>query len=88
MRYLWLSLLLLPLLLSGCDYPYGPYGGYAGYPYASYPSYGYAPGYGQPYAAAQPDYGGYMQAYGNPAANDPNNCGTPDEPKPCYRRYR
>jgi hypothetical protein len=81
MRFL---LLLLPLLLSGCYYGYGyPYYGY-GYPY-----YGY--GYPQPYP--YPPASGY---YGSPASppayqqgtyaeqpGDPNNCGTPDEPKAC-----
>jgi hypothetical protein len=98
MRCLW----LLPLLLlSGCYYPYGPAYGYGGYPYPSYPSYGYAPSYygssppppsysNQPsYPGAQQPYYGYAQpGYGGPAANDPNNCGTPDEPRPCYGRYR
>jgi hypothetical protein len=99
MRYLW----LLPLLfLSGCYYPYGPYYGYGygAYPYPSYPYYGQAPGYygsGQPQpsygyqqsypAPQQPHYGEAQPGYGNPAANNPNNCGTPDEPKPCYGRY-
>ena len=32
------------------------------------------------YRNAQPGYGG-------PAASDPNNCGTPDEPKPCYGSF-
>lgn len=98
MRYLW----LLPLLLlAGCYYPYGPYYGYGGYPYPGQSYGGYAPGYyggtppppsyystQQPYPAAQPPYYGTVQpGYGGPAAaNNPNNCGTPDEPKPCYGR--
>jgi hypothetical protein len=96
MRYLW----LLPLfLLSGCYYPpyYYGYGGYPNpnYPYsygsgyyssgAQYPSYGNQPAY--PYAQ-QGYYGGPQSGYANPASNDPNNCGTPDEPYPCYGRYR
>jgi hypothetical protein len=65
-------LLLMPLLLSGCYYPYGYY------PYGYYP-YGYY-GYGvYPYPAQPPYYG--------PAASDPNNCGTPDEPKSCYHAH-
>jgi len=84
-RHLGLALLLL---LSGCyyGYPYYGYGyGYYGYDYP----YGYAPNY---YSSAPSYYSGqqaYSQGsqagYGNPAANDPRNCGTPDEPKPCYR---
>jgi hypothetical protein len=76
MRSLW----LLPLLLlSGCYYPYGPYYGY-GYPYYGY-GYTYPPAsgyYGSP--ALPPAYqpGSYAQRPG-----DPNNCGTPDEPKSC-----
>jgi hypothetical protein len=84
-------LLITLLLLSGCYYGYGyypygyyPYGyyGYGGYPYGRYvaqqPYYGH-----EPYAGGSADH-----AYGQPAALDPNNCGTPDEPKPCYHRYR
>jgi hypothetical protein len=98
MRYLILSLLLL---LSGCYYgPYGyGYGyGYGGYPYRGYPPayqpnyytsapqaqqnyYTSAPQAQQPYYLNQPGYGNP----GNPAANDPQNCGTPDQPRPCYR---
>ena len=96
MRYLW----LLPLvLLSGCYYPYGPSYGYVGYPYPAYP-YGYGSGYytsstpppsysappAYPYAQ-QGYYGGPPAGYANPASNDPNNCGTPDEPYPCHGRY-
>jgi hypothetical protein len=84
MRYL---VLLSLLLLSGCYY--GPYGygyGYGyGYPYRPYPPsyYSSAP---PPYVGGQQQYYGAGQpGYGNPAANDPNNCGTPDQPKPCYR---
>jgi hypothetical protein len=85
--------LITSLLLSGCYYGYGyyPYGyypyGYYGYGYGGYP-------YG-PYVAQRPYYGHESYAggsadhsYGQPAALDPNNCGTPDEPKPCYHRYR
>jgi hypothetical protein len=84
MRYL---ILLTLLLLSGCYY--GPYGygyGYGyGYPYRPYPPsyYSSAP---PPYSGEQQQYyGGGQPVYGNPAANDPNNCGTPDQPRPCYR---
>jgi hypothetical protein len=86
-------LLITPLLLSGCYYGYGHYGfgyypyGYYGYGYGGYP---YAP-----YAVQQPNYGhesyasgGAYHSYGQPAALDPNNCGTPDEPKSCYHQYR
>ena len=79
-------------------YPNSGYGyGYSGYP--SYQTYspGYyssapAPyGGGQQYGGGQ-RYGGGQQSYpqgaqtgyGQPAGTDPHNCGTPDEPKPCY----
>ena len=79
---------------------YYPYYGDGGYPNQYYP-YGYAPTYYAPGAPA-PSYGSQptspdaQQHYdgnaqpgsGTPAASDPNNCGTPDEPKPCYRRPR
>ena len=97
MRYVWLWLLLL---LSGCYHPYGPYYGHGGSPYPYYP-YGYAPAYyapgapPPPYGYQQPSPGAQQRYYGNPypgssspAASDPNNCGTPDEPKPCYGRVR
>jgi hypothetical protein len=84
MRYL---LLLSLLLLSGCYY--GPYGygyGYGyGYPYRPYPPSYYTsapPGYSD---GQQQYYGGGQPGYGNPAATDPNNCGTPDQPRACYR---
>jgi hypothetical protein len=90
MRYL---ILLTLLLLSGCYY--GPYGygyGYGyGYPYRPYPPNYYTsapPSYSPPpYSGEQRQqyYGGGQPGYGNPAANDPNNCGTPDQPRPCYR---
>jgi hypothetical protein len=74
-------LLMTSLLLSGCYYGYYRYG-YGGYPYEPYvtqqPYYGH-----EPYAGGSAD-----QSYGQPAALDPNNCGTPDEPKPCDHRYR
>ncbi len=86
MRYL---ILLSLLLLSGCYY--GPYGygyGYGyGYPYRPYPPNYYtaapAPYYGE--QQQQQYYGGGQPGYGNPTANDSNNCGTPDQPRPCYR---
>ena len=96
MRHLWLLSLLL---LASCYYPYGPYYGYGGYPYPNYP-YGYAPTYYAP-GSPPPFYGNQQVApyeqryyenaqpgYGGPAASDPNNCGTPYEPKPCYGRPR
>jgi hypothetical protein len=49
---------------------------------AAYP-YGYAPGY-YGYGGQSPYYGRYP-AYGMSMRPDPNNCGTPDEPKPCTR---
>ena len=72
----WLGLAIL-LLLSGC-YPYG------------YPSYQtYSPGYYSPapapYVGQQSYSQGAQTGFGQPAATDPHNCGTPDEPKPCYR---
>ncbi len=72
-------------------YPYAPYG------YSSAPAYhgSYAPppgGPGSPYGgsyapppqgSASP-YGGAPQLqYGIPGPYDPQNCGTPDEPRPC-----
>jgi hypothetical protein len=93
----WIALGTLLLLLSGCYYyPYGsyPYGYYpSGYSYGPYP-YGYG-GYGSggyayapnaPYAGAAPEYGGgEAPSYGQPTPLNPNNCGTPDAPRPCYR---
>ena len=91
----WLGLAIL-LLLSGC-YPYGypyygyPYSGYGyGYGYGGYPSYQtYSPGYYSPapapYVGQQSYSQGAQTGFGQPAATDPHNCGTPDEPKPCYR---
>ena len=83
MRYLGLALLLL---LSGC-YPYGyPYYGYGyGYPYRGYPPSYYSSAPAPYYGGQQSYYQGLQPGYGNPAANDPRNCGTPDEPRPCYR---
>lgn len=92
MRYLVLAALLL---LSGCYYaPYGGYyyGGYpapAPYPYAPYGAG--APAYPGPYA---PPLQGPAYSYGNapqlqrgiPGPLDPQNCGTPDEPKGCGGR--
>ena len=83
-------LLMTPLVLSGCYYPYGYY------PYGYYPNGPYPYGYGgQPYGpyAAQPQYSGggpygsgsADRSYAQPPASDPNNCGTPDEPIPCHR---
>jgi hypothetical protein len=45
--------------------------------------YGYAPGY-YGYGGQSPYYSTYP-AYGMSMRLDPNNCGTPDEPKPCSR---
>lgn len=95
MRYLLLASLLL---LSGCYYPYYGYG--YGYPYAGYGSYGGPypatapyPGYasgGQaappPGAAYAPDGGAPQFQQGFPGPLDPQNCGTPDEPKGCGRQ--
>jgi hypothetical protein len=57
------------------------------YPYAYYPNT-YAPGY-YGYATpplAYPAPQAYAQSgYRPPVALDPNNCGTPDEPKACAR---
>ena len=78
-------LLGLPLsLLAGCYYPYG-YGGYYGY------STPYAPGYSQSYAPAyQPAYASnyapqaYAPAYqAAPSSYGGENCGTPDNFRPC-----
>jgi hypothetical protein len=79
MRYRTMLLLLLPPLLSGCDpyYAYGP-GAYPQpvYPYASPPPY---PGAPPPY------YGGAPPGYVAPGGYSSANCGTPDQPRPCYR---
>ena len=65
---------------------YAPPPAYYYPPPAYYPPpypYGYAPGsYG--YGGQAPDYSRYP-AYGMSMRRDPNNCGTPDEPKPCTR---
>jgi len=67
---------MMLLLLSGCyaQYGYYPYGynpyGYGAYPYPPRPVQ-------QPYANAPPYGGAAPPAYGQPAAIDPNNCGTP-----------
>jgi len=90
MRYL---LLVLPLsLLAGCYYPYG-YGGYYPYGYGGYYGYStpYAPGYSQSYAPAyQPAYASnyapqaYAPAYqAAPSSYGGENCGTPDNFRPC-----
>jgi hypothetical protein len=77
MRYRML-LLLLPLL-SGCDpyYAYGP----GAYPQPVYP-YGSPP----PYPGAPPPYyGSAPPGYVAPGGYNSANCGTPDQPRPCYR---
>ena len=74
MRYLGLALLLL--LSSGYGY---------GYPYRGYPPSYYSSAPAPYYSGQQSYYQGSQPNYGNPAANDPRNCGTPDEPRPCYR---
>jgi hypothetical protein len=90
MRYL---LLVLPLsLLAGCYYPYG-YGGYYPYGYGGYYGYStpYAPGYSQSYAPAyqpayQSNYAPQTYAPANQAARSSysgENCGTPDNFRPC-----
>jgi hypothetical protein len=81
MRSLWLLSLLL---LSGCYYPYGAYYGY-GYPYYGYAypygGYGYPPASG--YYASPASPAAYQQGMYTERSGDPNNCGTPDEPKAC-----
>jgi hypothetical protein len=68
----WCILLLLLPLISGCDpyYVYGP----GAYPPPVYPS-----------AYQPPYYGSAPPAYAAPGSYDTANCGTPDQPKPCYR---
>jgi hypothetical protein len=80
--------LLVLLLLAGCYYPYGyPYGAYYGYPavypqgYAYPQAYSYPQGYYVARPAPQPRY--VAPGYSAGAATDPNNCGTPDQYKPC-----
>jgi hypothetical protein len=71
-------LLLLPLtLLAGC-YPYDPYYGPAGaYAQASpYPP-------GPPYGGPPMSRGGPPPAYARGQAGTGENCGTPDQFKPC-----
>ena len=80
----------------GAVYGYGDGYIYAGQVYARYglaagylgPVYSnYGPKYGagaalQPYMPARPDVQPHAAA---PVTPQPNNCGTPDEPKPCHR---
>jgi hypothetical protein len=57
------------------------------YPYGYYPN-AYAPGYygyASPPTAYSAPQAYAQQGYGTSPALDPNNCGTPDEPKPCRR---
>jgi len=86
----------------GPGYGYGAYPNpsyqYGGYPPsyygstpppASYSNQQSYPGAQPPYyGSVQPGYGSVQPGYAGPAANDPNNCGTPDEPRPCYGGYR
>ena len=85
-------LLLLPLtLLAGC-YPYYPYYGYTGAYAQGYP---YPPGYYPPgpppgsyssppmYRGGPAPYAGGPGPYARGQATSPENCGTPDQPKPC-----
>ena len=84
-------LLVLPLsLLAGCYYPYG-YGGSYGYGRSYGYSTPYAPGYSQSYA---PTYQPAYQPNGAPQTYAPayqaarssyggENCGTPDNFRPC-----
>jgi len=74
-----LLLSLLPLV-AGCDpyYVYGP-GAYPQPAYPATPYYGGAP----PVYAAPPPYAA-PGPYAAPAYSSAN-CGTPDQPKPCYR---
>jgi hypothetical protein len=74
--------LLTVFLLSSCYPP--PPGAYS-YPPRPPGAYSYPPQ--QPYYGNESHYGGSPDhAYGQeaPVANDPNNCGTPDHPMPCY----
>jgi len=61
--------LCLLLLLAGC------YNGYSAYPYYST---------GMPPPPPPPGYGA-PPPYAAPAGYSSANCGTPDQPKPCYR---
>ena len=72
----WRILLLSLSLLSACDpyYVYGP----GAYPRPSYPP-PYQPPYGNPY------YGNAPPSYVAPGDYGSANCGTPDQPRPCYR---
>ena len=57
------------------------------YPYGSIHAQGYPPGYGPPGAPPPPPPGAYSPppppAYPAGPAYAGENCGTPDEPKPC-----
>ncbi len=70
------AILILSLFLLATCYPY-----YA----AQAQGYGQPPGYAP--AAPPPPPPSYQGAAGSPYAGtrapDPENCGTPDEPKPC-----
>jgi hypothetical protein len=44
---------------------------------------GYPPGYNPPGPPPPPPYGRPPPRYARGPANSPENCGTPDEPKPC-----
>lgn len=80
-------------------YPYPPPATEQSY-YGNQPRYGDGAAYGheayphppdaqQPYYANEPPYGvGADHPFAAPAAPDPNNCGTPDAPMPCYHGYR
>ncbi len=76
-----------PLYYAPPVYTYPPPAYYPPPPYASYPwvaPYGYAPAYrgeAAPWSVTPQPYG--QPTYGGPAGLDPNNCGTPDEPRPC-----
>jgi hypothetical protein len=79
------ALVLSPLTAHAQYYPYGYYPPQYYYrpPPPPPPAYMYQtppPAYAQPYynAPAQPYYNA-------PPAYNSANCGTPDEPKPCYR---
>jgi hypothetical protein len=87
-RMAWIGLAGALLALGGCyAYPAGYQGsGYyaPGYYAPGYPGSGYdAPGYYAPGYHAPGYYAPGVSPHQAPQAYNTENCGTPDEPKPC-----
>jgi len=77
---LCLSFVAIPCLRPQAFAQY--YGYPPGYypPYPPPPPYGYRPPY---YPPSPPPYVGHPPPYGGNPAYSQENCGTPDQPKPC-----